>query len=196
MNTEKLISNVIAILFMTSIFLIAFTWIIFDFNKSQTSLKDSLTVASAFFGGITTLAAAYIASKLVFHWRDQEIFNHKRQLFQEGIQTLREIAILLNDLKRTYNPLNSKNFSNRLKLIDKSFNISQDLLISYKVDYLNVVESDKKLLQIYEYCDDFYNLIKDITQDLNNVSNQAKIQSFEKKFAHKVDIFINSIHDS
>lgn len=65
------VTKTIAATFIILFFILAFTWIVFDFQESSSSLKDSWGVASSLFSGIATLAAAYIASLLFNDWRDQ-----------------------------------------------------------------------------------------------------------------------------
>ena len=69
------VAKTIAATFVILFFLLAFTWIIFDFQGSSSSLKDSWGVASSLFGGIATLVAAYIASLLFNDWKDQEKYR-------------------------------------------------------------------------------------------------------------------------
>ncbi|TNL51187.1 hypothetical protein EYB59_08680 [Acinetobacter bereziniae] len=78
MKTDNLIQNIVAFAILVTLFLIGFTWIIFDFSKSPTSLKDSLTIVSTLFGGVATLTAAYIASKLFNDWTEQEEYYQKK----------------------------------------------------------------------------------------------------------------------
>lgn len=75
MNIDKLTSNIIIITLLLLIFFMSFTWIIFDFEKSPSALKDTWSIVSSIFGGITTLIAAYIASKLFNKWQDQHNKN-------------------------------------------------------------------------------------------------------------------------
>lgn len=70
-NTRSIVANTLSIVFVTSLFVLAFTWIIFDYTESSKSLKDAWDITGSFFGGITTLVAAYIATQLFNDWRDQ-----------------------------------------------------------------------------------------------------------------------------
>ena len=75
---------------MALIFLLAFTWIIFDFQKSSNSLKDSWAIVSSLFGGFATLTAAYIASKLFNDWGEQ----HNKTVIAD---VAKQILINVND---------------------------------------------------------------------------------------------------
>lgn len=84
MDIKSLVSNVIATCILILLFLLAFTWIFFDFYNTSSSLKDSLSIVSSLFGGIATLAAAYIASKLFNDWKEQ----HNKQVDSDFIMKL------------------------------------------------------------------------------------------------------------
>lgn len=79
-DVKNIVANTIAITCVGLLFLFAFTWIIFNFQGSATSLKDTWSIVSSLFGGIATLAAAYIASILFNDWRVQENEIFKRDL--------------------------------------------------------------------------------------------------------------------
>lgn len=70
-------SNFVSTIFIASTFacIVLFACIFWFYSNADSKtlglLKDSLSTASGFFGGITTLIAAYIASKLFNRWQDQ-----------------------------------------------------------------------------------------------------------------------------
>lgn len=76
MDIKSKVSKSIAICFIGLLFTFAFTWIIFDFQKSSNSLKDTWTIITSLFSGITTLLAAYIATLLFNDWKEQ----HNKQI--------------------------------------------------------------------------------------------------------------------
>ena len=71
-ETQKTIVNALAVTVIATLFFFALTFILFDFFKAGSSLKDAWATLGSFFGGITTLVAAYVATKLFNDWRDQE----------------------------------------------------------------------------------------------------------------------------
>lgn len=71
-ETQKTIINALVFTVIATLFFFALTFILFDFFKAGTSLKDAWATLGSFFGGITTLVAAYVATKLFNDWRDQE----------------------------------------------------------------------------------------------------------------------------
>lgn len=86
MRIKDSVSNVLSISFVALLFLLAFTWIVFDFNNSSSSLKDTLSIVSSFFGGITTLIAAYIASLLFNDWKEAQRFDIAKNVLIELIK--------------------------------------------------------------------------------------------------------------
>jgi len=49
MKTKDLIGNVVAVSFVSLLFIFALTWIIFDFNGSSSSLKDTWSIVGSVF---------------------------------------------------------------------------------------------------------------------------------------------------
>lgn len=107
-NTEikKLISNILAISFISLIFIFVLTWIIFDFEKSPNSLKDTWAIVSSIFGGVSTLVAAYIACYLYVDWRNPHNSNIETEHKKEILKIARKIA----PLEQKYNNLISNHF--------------------------------------------------------------------------------------
>lgn len=106
MPIKNIVSNTLAICFLLLLFLLTFTWIIFDFNGSSESLKESWSVVSSLFGGITTLAAAYIAYGLYDDWRTPHNFNIETEHKKEILKVIRKIL----PLEYKYNRLISNHF--------------------------------------------------------------------------------------
>lgn len=78
MKFSRLISTIFLISTFLCILLFAGIFWLYSSADSKTLglLKDSLSTASGFFGGITTLIAAYIASRLFNDWKEQ----HNKQV--------------------------------------------------------------------------------------------------------------------
>lgn len=83
MKIKNIILNILASIFITTLFLFVFTWIIFDFQGSSNSLKDTWSIVSSLFGGIATLAAAYIALLLFNDWTQNAIYNRNEKIINE-----------------------------------------------------------------------------------------------------------------
>lgn len=108
MNFTRFISTI----FLTTTFacIVLFACIFWFYSSADSKtlilLKDSLSTASGFFGGITTLIAAYIASRLFNDWKEQHnkqvLAFEAKQLHLDLSQFMRSIA----DFEVTKNIIN------------------------------------------------------------------------------------------
>lgn len=103
---QEWIAKLFATVFVALIFLLAFTWIIFDFQKSSNSLKDSWAIVGSLFGGFATLTAAYMAYSLYVDWRTPHDLNIETQYKKEILNVIRK----LSPLEFTYDRLVSNHF--------------------------------------------------------------------------------------
>lgn len=87
-NIKDSVTKTIAITFIILLFLFAFTWIIFDFQGSDDSLKDTWSIVSSLFSGLTTLAASYVALLIYGGWKNVEKFKAIQDLHQEAVTAL------------------------------------------------------------------------------------------------------------
>ncbi|MNY93304.1 hypothetical protein D3C78_97140 [compost metagenome] len=76
MKISKLASTIFLATSICTIFLFALIfYILLNADpKTTTVLKESLTLTSSFFGGISTLVAAFIATQLFNDWKEEKIF--------------------------------------------------------------------------------------------------------------------------
>jgi len=100
------IAKTLAITFIITLFLFAFTWIIFNFQNSSDALKDTWGIVSSLFGGISTLIAAYIAYTLYVDWRTPHDLNIETEYKKEILRVIRK----LSPLEFTYDRLVSNHF--------------------------------------------------------------------------------------
>ena len=101
-ETQKTIVNALAVTVIATLFFFALTFILFDFFKAGTSLKDAWGTLGSFFGGITTLVAAYIAAQLFNDWRvvkQYEIILNYVLIIKKQIQ---ELITLINDNRSNF----------------------------------------------------------------------------------------------
>lgn len=101
-ETQKTIVNALAVTVIATLFFFALTFILFDFFKAGTSLKDAWETLGSFFGGITTLVAAYIAAQLFNDWRvvkQYEIILNYVLIIKKQIQ---ELITLINANRRNF----------------------------------------------------------------------------------------------
>jgi len=174
MKINNLIGNIIAISFVSLLFTFAFTWIIFDFSGSSSSLKDTWSIVSSIFGGVTTLVAAYIAYCLYDDWRKPHNLSIETEHKKEILKIIRKIS----PIESKYNQLISnhfiyqdqpnrtvpieldqnelkeflKNINELLGLLDELYFITQDKNIENLTDrYLNYVQLYNFILIRSEY---------------------------------------------
>lgn len=94
-DIQKTITTVLAITAVLSLFFFALIFILFDFLKVETPLKNSWETFGSYFGGITTLATAYIASKLFNDWREQHNKNIEKDLIINIINSFSKADVAL-----------------------------------------------------------------------------------------------------
>ncbi|MGX5699594.1 hypothetical protein ACWKWF_08320 [Acinetobacter kookii] len=99
-ENQETIINALAITIIATLFFFALTFILFNFFKIETSLKDAWATLGSFFGGITTLVAAYVASRLFNDWRDQEKFNSEKTYFDLILPHVHQLVLDLYTLLR------------------------------------------------------------------------------------------------
>lgn len=105
-NIKDSIAKTLAITFIITLFLFAFTWIIFNFQNSSDALKDTWGIVSSLFSGISTLIAAYIAYTLYVDWRTPHDLNIETEYKKEILRVIRK----LSPLEFTYDRLVSNHF--------------------------------------------------------------------------------------
>ena len=91
---ENTVKNIIALLFLVLLFIFSFTWIVFDFQKSLSSIKDSWAIVASVFGGFATLTAAYIAYSLYDDWKKPHNLNIESEHKKEVLRVIRKIIPL------------------------------------------------------------------------------------------------------
>lgn len=136
MKIKDKILNCFAIAFISLLFLFAFTWIIFDFQSSANSLKDTWTIVSSLFGGIATLTAAYIASLLFNDWRVEKQFELNKEyldrLFSLIFDIKNNISSQSHQIAHIYNRFTDSDIYSFLILEAVNFHkLSQDDITAY-----------------------------------------------------------------
>ena len=172
MDIKNIVANTIAGTILTLLFLFAFTWIIFDFQGSANSLKDTWSIVSSLFGGIATLVAAYIAALLFNDWRDQHNKTVEKEMAWVVIQKF-DVA----DLNSSRFQDDFKNFKYRCNFLsempDKEFqNLDNELnsilssIRGVSLDFSSFLESVRKYSLIAEKT-----YFKDITNDIQQINS-------------------------
>ena len=93
MSISKLASTVILSTSFATIFLFAFIFYLYGGERSV--LEDALSMTASFFGGITTLVAAYIATQLFNDWRISHNKNMDAQLCMKVINSIYDCDLTL-----------------------------------------------------------------------------------------------------
>ena len=65
----------------------SYYFVLSDANPSTQPLKDALSITASFFGGLATLTAAYIASRLFNDWKEQKKYEVPYSLTLDALTT-------------------------------------------------------------------------------------------------------------
>lgn len=126
---ENIVTNTLAIAFVITLFIFAFIWIVFEFQGSANSLKDTWSIVASLISGLTTLVASYIAYYIYSQWKLQAEYNHK-------LQDLKEIIDVIYELKEEIENLRAQK-----SIISLMFNIR-------KISSIREYESQKDQIEI------------------------------------------------
>ena len=178
-NINNVVVNTLAMAFVVTLFVFAFTWIIFDFQGSANSLKDTWAIITSLLSALTTLIASYIAYVIYSQWRLQAEYGSKIQDLKEVINNLYEIKneilklrsqkvaldlilLLRNIAHDEYENRKNEveNLTSGLRTLEKLFNtqlilekLSANILILYSEDkgYERFNKNLKELLEIINF---------------------------------------------
>ncbi|MFI8035745.1 hypothetical protein ACH8I4_17985, partial [Acinetobacter sp. ABJ_C3_5] len=85
---------------VAAIILVVFAFIImailYFYWGNINAVKDSLSTASGFFGGITTLGAAIVAAYLFNDWREEKDFDYKSNKIESLLFDLDTLIVKIN----------------------------------------------------------------------------------------------------
>jgi len=141
-------------------------------SKTLATLKDSLSTTSGFFGGIATLVAAYIASKLFNRWEDQ----HNKQVNSDFIMKLYDCLFEMRQLSTSSvgfirNYLTKENKSNYVQQLREN-----NQRLCYLIDYSALKLSDVAyVITEDDYENIFSKQITIITNKLYDLNELYKI---------------------
>ena len=104
MKFSRLVSTIILVTTFACIFLfVCIFWFYSSADSNTLSLlKDSFSTASGFFGGIATLIAAYIASKLFNDWRHQHNVEIRTDTSKEILKLYEEVFYEMLTIDKFY----------------------------------------------------------------------------------------------
>lgn len=136
MNISKLASTVILATAFSTIFLFAI--IFYLYGGEYSVVEDALSMTANFFGGIATLVAAYIATRIFNDWRDEnkavfiQKFYHdlRAETFSLYESYLKLKTFLLDPCNRTL----SEDYYNQFYKLESDF--------LFKADYVEQILDD------------------------------------------------------
>lgn len=165
MDISKMVSTVILVTAFATTFLFAFLFYLFG------DLKDALSDTASFFGGIATLVAAYLGTKLFIDWKVVERFKRTNEMLD---RINLEVSIIYKDLTELLvqsQKLNNNGFCRK----ETSQNIRHKILkvITYiALDHEKLVKSNKYIndyFVILNHLNDDYKIYRDALKgDLKN----------------------------
>jgi hypothetical protein len=167
LKINNLIGNIIAISFVSLLFVFALTWIIFDFNGSSSALKDSWSIVGSIFGGVTTLAAAYIAYSLYDDWIKPHNLSIETEHKKEILKIIRKII----PIEYKYDRLISYHYM---------YHDQPNRTIPIEIDQQEVNEFLSNINELLGLLNELYFITKDI--NINNITsnffNYAQLYHF------------------
>lgn len=181
-ETQKTIVNALAVTVIATLFFFALTFILFDFFKTGTSLKDAWETLGSFFGGITTLVAAYIAAQLFNDWRVVKQYEIKLDYVLTIKKQTKELISFINSNRRKFVKYKFKIKSPNLTMQD--FNV----LLNEIHEIENEVVLRLNLISVE--VNELYFLTTQKPQDPITAELAGKIKYFDK-----IGINENNYHD-
>lgn len=196
MRTKDFVQTIILICVFITIILFGFIYYLLSKDQSNSVIKDSLSLIAGFFGGISTLAAAYVATFLFNDWRDEKNYDLENSLLTNILIDLKPIYVELHKIRSD---------SNNLKKIDDFLIIKTDYLERERIDiYKSIIslfpnikiyseiKKDDTLINLYhsfdKHCfimDDFYRDLffkkyqryYDLTEEVNSINKGVSSNS-------------------
>ncbi|MER8125632.1 hypothetical protein ABS238_02595 [Acinetobacter nosocomialis] len=155
MRTKDFVQTIFLLCSIITIFIFGVIYyLMLNDNNSVGIIKESLTLTASFFGGIATLAAAYIATILFNDWRHQASFDLKKfhvneisfllALSYDDLHKMKEILINIKNTKE-FKVLSEKYCSFKAKDLRDEF-YSKQLNVKM-LDRLN--KTDNEIFKIY-----------------------------------------------
>ena len=185
-QTSILIAGMFTLLVLAG----SYYFVLSDVVASQQPLKDALSITASFFGGFSTLIAAYIASRLFNDWRYEKDHDTKSIYLNNAIQKLSEIHSSLIESR--------SNAHNLLKI--------EDYLI-LKMDYLNQMSMNHKKTLILLHADltvvsklferklliEEYSAYEKLI-NVFNMFNELLSKEYGRYYHYYIDTYLSLIH--
>ena len=85
----------------------SYYFVLSDIKPTEQPLKDALTIAASFFGGIATLTAAFIASKMFNDWRVVSNYEIRLNISKEMLSDIKGLRSIVSELKEQLDYINN-----------------------------------------------------------------------------------------
>lgn len=174
MKFSKLFSIVIFVSSIATILLFALIFWLYSNADTNTLvlLKESLSITSSFFGGITTLIAAYIATTLFNDWKVQHNKIVEKEVAWDAIHKFDIADLHLTQFKESYFSFRLK-YNNLYAITDEEFenfgNELQTILLGLNgstIKFSALLESLRKYSIVAK--NDYYEVNKQFIADINS----------------------------
>ncbi|WP_147387782.1 hypothetical protein [Acinetobacter sp. WCHAc010052] len=182
MQTSVLLMGIFTLL----VFGASYYFVLSDSTPTEQPLKDTLSITASFFGGFTTLTAAYIASRLFNDWKDQQrhqnslefakIVLDSYKVFDRSYDDLIDILLCKLEFLKEEIEIDSSEFD---ELLDKGYKVV-NLFYYFHDDLLNFYYVSNSKYQISQMLSEWEDNIHLFFETLNNLSdtetgNQEKL---------------------
>lgn len=191
MDIRKSIYNTLWITTALSVTIIVVCAIVSGCNGEQKPIFNAITLYGSYFGGIATLAAAYIASLLFNKWQDQHNKNIESNLILKIVESFNSFD---EKLSYFYGPISNSYDREQIeapdpifeKLNNNKFEILFDLQMSFlkaidSIEKYSIVEGNYEIVHedLKKYKSDFRCFLKKCENvDYSNVPSSRDTLSF------------------
>lgn len=170
-------------IFTLLVFGASYYFVLSDVEPTKQPLKDALSITSSFFGGFTTLTAAYIASKLFNDWTEQEEYNQKKEGINKVIEISETFNKIINNMKLPCalfaSKRNSKEeFTNILLKVYSELNDEKSNLLN-NINHLSLIKnknflSESVFTETKLECNKLIDKIHDTLLNVNKLEQDSK----------------------
>ncbi|EHU1490315.1 hypothetical protein A1Z75_RS08470 [Acinetobacter baumannii] len=194
MNKNVIVFSIVVVCIITFLLIFSLFWILFFSWGDVSSAKDSLSIVSGIFGGVTTLSAAVIAAYLFNDWKDQKKYEIVSTL---AIETHREYTYakdkfmfyLFQHIYGT-NPITYKEVDDELFMVISKLNLLDAILERFEFGIRINSEIDNVYMEGYCKIPKYYRSVEALkqfeTEHLTNIFNQAFDRDKDQKLLKKL----------
>lgn len=205
MDIQEKIKCIIGCAVALIIILIVLSIVYLGCNKNSSPIINSLTLIGSYIGAITTLAAAYIASLLFNHWRDQEAFCRKQKMHDEAIDIILKSTKRLSNLNSHIDMLKqtlatkkltpeedarlskelSKETRNTIKDVQ---DLTHNICVKIAFDYSKSIQDDNELKFVFDVLLEIKVFVQKVAHDRGiNKDTVLYVQEFIRELNIKLD---------